>query len=60
MKMLHDKGKKAGIYRFLKFSSSKKQLDVTDEDLIVVILGILIFSVTYSFKYKCWINKFNY
>lgn len=57
MKVIHDKGKRLGIYRFLKFSS-KKQIDKKDEDVIFILLGILSLSIIYSFRHKCWIFKY--
>lgn len=56
MKIIYDKGKQFGKYRFLKLSS-KKQLDIDDEDFIIIILGLITCTMLYSFKHKCWISK---
>lgn len=56
MKIIHDKGKRFGKYRFLKFSS-EKQLDISDENFIIIVLGLIAGDMLYSFKHKCWINK---
>ena len=56
MKIIYDKGKQFGKYRFLKLNS-KKQLDIDDEDFIIIALGLITCTMLYSFKHKCWINK---
>ena len=56
MRVIYDKGKKYGLYRFLKFASNK-QLDEYDESWIIICLSILACSAVYSFKHKCWIFK---
>lgn len=56
MKVIYDKGKKFGKYRFLKLSS-KKQLDEEDEHLTIIVLGLITCTMMYSFKHKCWISK---
>lgn len=56
MKVINDKGKRFGKYRFLKLSS-KKQLDIVDEDFIIIVLGLITCTMSYSFKHKCWISK---
>lgn len=56
MKVINDKGKRFGKYRFLKLSS-KKQLDIVDEDFIIIVLGLITCAMSYSFKHKCWISK---
>lgn len=56
MKVINDKGKQFGKYRFLKISS-EKQLDIDDEDFIIIILGLITCTMLYSFKHKCWISK---
>ena len=46
-----------GIKRFLKLTSNK-QLDVYYEPLCLILMGILLLEMSYSFKHKCWIGKF--
>ena len=57
MKIIYDKGKYFGKYRFLKLNSKEKQLDIHDEDFIIIVLGLIAGEMLYSFKYKYWINN---
>lgn len=58
MKVLTDRGKRAGRYRFLKYSEPDRILNITDEDWIIIVLGVLTGTLWYSFKHKIWIWKF--
>lgn len=56
MKVIYDKGKDHGIYRFLNYETPRK-LDEDNEHWLIILINIIACAASYSFKHKCWIIK---